>query len=115
MENRNIILYVLCAAVALICIQGFFLLKQSSNLRESREILTHVLNEVRASRDIIEAQRVTIEDLKKESKALVLKVNEVDSMNTVIKKNLDANFNNANKTINEIRRTVDGIRSIQIH
>ena len=116
MENKNVIQYVLLLAVSLLCVLAVInLIKGSSNLKESKSIIDNVLKEVAESGKIIERQSAIIIDLQKLNKELSTKVNVVDSINKVIKKNLDVHFYRANKTINDIKKTVDDIKTIQIH
>lgn len=116
MENKNIIQYFLLLAVSVLCVLGVInLIKGSDNLKESKAIIDNVLKEVATSREIIERQSATIADLQKLNKELSDKVNVVDSLNKEIKKNVDVHFRNANNTINDIKKTVDDIKTIQIH
>ena len=116
MENKNIIQYVLLLAVIMLCVLGVInLMKGSDNLKESKAIINNVLKEVAESREIIERQSATIADLQELNKKLSDKVNGIDSLNKEIKKNVDVHFRNANKTINEIKTTVDNIKILQIH
>ena len=116
MENKNIIQYCVFVALSLLLILGvinFF--KGSNNLKESKKIIENVLNEVKESKEIIKNQAAIIDTLQKLNRDLAIKVNKVDSTNTLIKKNLDVSFYNANKTISDIKKTVDDIKTIQIH
>ncbi len=111
MENRNFIQYTVLLAIVLLCVLGvisFF--RISDNLKESKKIIESVLNEVKESKEIIKKQAITINELQKLNQELSLKVNQLDSTNSLIKRSLDFNFLNTNRTMNEIKKTVDNIK-----
>jgi len=116
MENKNIIQYAILLAMNLLCIIGIAnLFKGSDNLKETKQTIDKVLIEVSETKKIIKEQKATINDLQKLNKDLLVKVNAVDSLNQKTKKDLDVNFFNANKTINNLIKTIDGIKIPIIH
>ncbi|MEI6062353.1 MAG: hypothetical protein WCR72_16745 [Bacteroidota bacterium] len=111
MENKNIIQYTLMLAIVMIGVLGvisFF--RISGNLKESKKIIESVLLEVKESKDIIKKQATTINELQKLNQELSLKVKQLDSVNYLIKKSLEINFFNTNRTMSEIKKTVDNIK-----
>ena len=111
METKNIIQYTVLLAIVLLCVLGvisFF--RISDKLKESKKIIESVLIEVKESKDIIKKQATTINELQKLNQDLTLRVMQLDSANSLIKKSLEINFFNTNRTMNEIKKTVDNIK-----
>lgn len=116
MENKNIIQYSIFAALILLCVLGLInFFKNSGNIKESKQLIENVLNEIKESKELIKKQAITIDELQQLNKELSLKVNKVDSTNNLIKHDIDASFKVANKTISDIKKTVDNIKPIDIN
>lgn len=116
MENKNIFQNATLLALVLLSIFMIInLIKGSNNLKESKKLIENMMIEVKESKEIIKKQAVTIEELQKLNKELAVKVYRVDSANTIIKKNLDASFYNANKNISDIKNTIANIKTIEFN
>jgi hypothetical protein len=116
MEKIKIFQLVFTIILGLICIFGILnLFNHPANLKDSQKLIENVIKEVRESKEIIKNQQKNIEDLKELNKELAVKIKQVDSTNTLIKSNLDNNFIKTNRTINDIKKTVDDIKPVEIH
>lgn len=111
MENKSITQYaILFSAVFLIALMFINLFKTSNSLKESKQKIDNALNEIKESNALLKEQSTVISDLKKLNDELNKKVFSVDSINRVIKKNIDANIYSANKNILYIKGKIDSIK-----
>ena len=116
METKTIAQYAIGIALLLLVVLGLInLFTTSDKLKESKRLIENVLNETKASKAILEKQAKTIVELQQLNRELAGKVNQVDSINTLIKSNMEASFARANKNMNAIRTTLDNIQAPVIH
>lgn len=116
MEKKNFIQYLLLTVLIImgvVALSNFF--KTSNNLKESQQLIENVLKQVAESKALIQHQALTIDELKKLNSELTAKVASVDSTNRVIKRNLDVNFSSANRTLIDLKKTIESIDPPEIH
>lgn len=115
MDNKNN--YQLVIIIALFCLIALGVLnvfKSSSNLKETKKIIENVLDEVKETKNLVDSQKRIIDELNSLNDDLKKKINELEISTQGMKKSVDNNFNSTNKTINEIKSTVDRIKKIEI-
>ena len=116
MEVKYIIRYIIIAAVIFISITALMKLSTvSENIRKSRQSIDSVMTELKATRKIVENQTKTIEQLRVLNAGLYRKVQETDSVNKLIKSNIDAKFSQTNKNLKDIKEEIENIMVPEIH
>lgn len=116
MESKNIIQYILLAAVIFLCIIGIInMVKVSTSNRETKKMIDNVKTVVQDSKKIIEQQTKSIYQLQKLNADLYRKVQVTDSLNRLIKFTIDQKFSFTNKSLKNIKHEIDNIKIPEIH
>ena len=116
METKNILQYIILAAVVFLSIVGIInLLKPSPILNNSKQTIDSVLKIVTESKEIITKQTNTIDRLQKMNADLYVKVLKADSINKVIKSTIDTKFSFTNKNIKDLKQELKNIQIPVIH
>ena len=111
MESKNIVQYVILAAVAFLSILGIVnMLKPQTALTDSKQKIDSVLKIVTESKAIISRQTQTINQMQKMNTDLYVKVQQTDSINKILKLTMDAKFNTTNKGLKELKQEIENIQ-----
>jgi hypothetical protein len=111
MESKNIVQYIILAAVVFLSILGIVnMLKPQTALTESKQKIDSVLRIVTESKAIISRQSQTINEMQKMNTDLYVKVQRTDSMNKILKLTMDAKFNTTNKGLKELKQEIENIQ-----
>lgn len=112
MKNNNFLQIILLVLLCILTAANLFI--KPGNLKDSQKILQNVQGELETSKKLLENQSETILELRKLNEELFIKVNRIDSMNSLIRKNIDVNIGKANRSINEIKQTIENIKPLNI-
>jgi hypothetical protein len=116
METKNILQYIILAAVVFLSIVGIINLLQPSPIQNnSKQTIDSVLKIVTESKEIISNQTQTIDKLQKMNADLYVKVLKADSINKVIKFTIDTKFSLTNKNIKDLKQELKNIQIPVIH
>ena len=111
MESKNIVQYIILAAVAFLSILGIVnMLKPQTALTDSKQKIDSVLKIVTESKAIISRQTQTINQMQKMNTDLYVKVQQADSINKILKLTMDAKFNTTNKGLKELKQEIENIQ-----
>jgi uncharacterized coiled-coil DUF342 family protein len=111
MESKNIVQYIILAAVVFLSILGIVnMLKPQTALTDSKQKIDNVLKIVTESKAIISRQTQTINQMQKMNTDLYVKVQRTDSINKVLKLTMDAKFNTTNKSLKELKHEIENIQ-----
>ena len=114
MNNKSFTHYLtLISTIFILILVSLNLFRTSSNLKESKQKIDSVLEEIKAANTIITEQSNAISELQKLNNELNKKVLKIDSTNYLIKKNIDANFNNANTNLANIKKSIEDIKKLE--
>jgi hypothetical protein len=115
MESKNIVQYIILAAVAFLSLLGIIdMLKPQTALTDSKQKIDSVLKIVTESNKIISKQAQTIEQMQKLNTDLFVKVQRTDSINKVLKSTMDAKFSTTNKGLKELKQEIENIQILDI-
>jgi DNA-binding transcriptional regulator YbjK len=111
MESKNIVQYIILAAVAFLSIVGIVdMLKPQTALSDSKQKIDSVLKIVTESKEIIRKQMQTIDQMQKMNTDLYVKVQRTDSINKVLKSTMDTKFSTTNKSLKELKQEIENIQ-----
>ncbi len=115
MESKNIVQYIILAAVVFLSIIGIVnMLKPQTALTDSKQKIDSVLRIVTESKAIISRQSQTIDQMQKLNTDLYVKVQRADSMNRIIKMTIDAKFSNTTNSLKDIKKEIENIQIPEI-
>jgi hypothetical protein len=115
MEYKNIVQYIILAAVVFLSIVGIVdMLKPQTELKASKQQIDSVLKIVAESKKIISKQAQTIDQMQKLNSELYVKVQRTDSMNRIIKMTIDAKFSNTTNSLKDIKKEIENIQIPEI-
>lgn len=87
------------------------LFKTSSSLKDSKALVENALLKIKETDSLLKEQGVLLDSLKQLSDTLITRTKNIDSLNAVMKKSIDYNFNSANKNLSKMSEVISNIHT----